>query len=87
MPNTHGDIDLTALSKASGIDYNVIDNGGECVVDGVKVIVGGTDVLGMWLRDAFGRRVIFKTRNRKQAQDVVDKIYGKGKYHVSSSYI
>lgn len=30
--------------------------------------------------DALGQRVFFRTKQRRQAQDAADKLYGKGKY-------
>ena len=40
------------------------------------------DPTGLFIINAMGEGVYFKTRNRKKAQEMADMLYGKGKYTV-----
>ena len=54
----------------------------------VSVCDGDNDViLKFRFKDAVGRWVSVSTRTLKEAQQVVDSIYGKGKYIVSACYV
>lgn len=71
----------------SDIDYTIVEKGGILTVDGVKVEVGGVSPVGFWIRDALNRRVIVKTRDRRKAQQVINEIYGSGKYTVANGFL
>ena len=52
----------------------------------VSVCDGDNDVvLKYWFKNALGVKVSVSTKALKEAQQVVDSIYGKGKYTVSAS--
>lgn len=52
----------------------------------VSVCDGGNDVvLKYWFKNALGIKVSISTKTLKEAQAVVNDIYGKGKYTVSAS--
>ncbi len=52
----------------------------------VSVCDGDNDVvLKYWFKNALGIKVSISTKTLKEAQQVVDSIYGKGKYNLSAS--
>ena len=52
----------------------------------VSVCDGDNDiVLKYWFKNALGVKVSISTKALKEAQQVVDSIYGKGKYNLSAS--
>ena len=54
----------------------------------VSVCDGDNDVvLKFKFKDAMNRLVSISAKSTKEAQDVVDEVYGKGKYTVSACYL
>ena len=54
----------------------------------VSVCDGDNDVvLKFKFKDAMNRLVSISAKSAKEAQDVVDEVYGKGKYTVSACYL
>ncbi len=73
-------------------DENILDVGGISYykLNGrwyrVSVCDGDNDVvLKYWFKNALGIKVSISTKTLKEAQQVVDSIYGKGKYNLSAS--
>ena len=69
----------------------VLMNGGVIYVDGVQVYVDNpndfetiSSPTGFWLKSAMGYFVYLKAKSRVIAQEVTNKLFGKGRYTVNS---
>ena len=73
-----------SVLNSGGITYRKVNNKWYRV----SVCDGDNDVvLKFKFKDAMNRLVSISAKSVKEAQDVVDEVYGKGKYTVSACYL